>query len=523
MQLINCKIGVTLPSHDLYIREQNPQFINNKALDDIHVNIMSRLSQGLDANADASVIKNASIKLGGLEGNVSENQLAFIEEGWSARRGVMKLEFVIDNQITYEERLVVLGYLVGGNPMPEVPISADARFIPVKTWTVKISNVIDASAMPVINHNLSKQNQFLYNDPRRSLADPNVTIRPTDIKDSVAGHLGRDNDAEEEMMKLLKQYGVNNVHDNENLTQQNSQPNVNAQFTSGISSRLNQGMILSRIKNNNPISYTEDLLTLSINSSNRLDTAESQFTALVNGTNESLVKEDLSTSDPFLMTMFQSGVSSITSVQGFTLEEIGTVFTNMLEDNVLDLTIINSSGFREVDNREISLPMGTGSFEELIAMEINMILFDLMTEFRIMSVGIIGTNNPAELAKIPGNTSDFYITYQPPYAPITDQDPNFQRNLNLFINELGFYLLSKYCDTSKGGFVKFITFSITCQLFGESEVEIVLGDSQEGLKWKFPTTADNRVSTILSDTDGQRRLAAGLFTNLQSYFNFNGN
>lgn len=387
LTLIKAEVGITNKYQDHVLRSQ----AMNIESQDFDLLMSSKL--GSSRQIQPSVLADVANRTGGLQ--TRPDGFAPIEDGWDTSHGMCRLSFIVGaggTDPTFEERLVILGYIVGGEVSKEFLIPPDARFVPVRQWyytTTAVSNHM-GWVNPVTK--VARAGQYLVND--NITGQDMMAIRPKDIIDSTATSVF--SSSQDEPFG-----GVDQDND---------------QGVRGFSSTLNLcGVTSSQSQNAHTGEYAKIMLASAARIGVVDGRSEDPYGQVAEGFSVKGANETEVTSDLFFSAM-RAVRSSFKNFEGFTFDEIAYVFENF--NDVLIANVADTTMYSVEDYRISSNEFGTSNPVELFATELSHMMQFILIKNNISTIEIVGSNNVTD-GNLEVNQAPVEINTGP-FMPIAD-------------------------------------------------------------------------------------------------------
>lgn len=490
--LISVKVGLSSNNQDHVLRQHQP---NTESTD---IDILMEAKLGNSGRVSPLTLEEVSARSGGL--NMQASGAAYIEDGgWALSRGLCQMEFITSDNVYNQEKLVILGYIAGGEISYADGIDPNYMFVPIRMWNFKTEQHQDHMGLPVARSSISQAAQFLMNDPTSNTGL--FAIRPKDIIETSAGvQAMRDQD--------MAISGGDNAGEDD--------------FTGTNQSILSvSGLALSNVRNNSPIHYAKALLESSLLTQHQYQQTRDPYMAInesVSGTN---IREMNYRDNAFVNQMrnhLGQTSTAMSGFEGYSFGEIAHVFENFTD--VLSLESADDYRFEVADNRLNTSEFGTSNLAEVICNELVMLSQWLLIENSISLLSITGTNNVMEGEY---DINGLPVDYQAgEIMPITDGlDVDYIATIENIKMQLTNLFFGKHCSIYTYS-RKIVDFRAELVLFGESTVSVMLdGDPNTERKHTFCTYALNRFDPNLASKDNSVRATKNFFQNLSDHFNFN--
>lgn len=510
MQLIKAQAGLTNYYHNQVIR--NP-------LMDIDSTIVDQLTEeNMGGGISGSTLMNAAIHSGGL--NAVATGYANISGGWNESKGLMKLDFIVEDSTVHVTYLHVIGYIT--NNGDSAGLTTDAIFTPVMSW--KSHETITSSGQmenpTTIRRTIGGRTDYLLNDG--SAVGSMVTLRPSDVID----------------------YSIERASAQDILErmQDEQMDGMVPSITVAGADVSRTGVIASKRSNINSTSYAMEMLKAGTGyqrdnsiSSNMMDghgenigVFDDQFNQLSNMASKAHNAEPQMLRDEFFSTMMQElGMTMMRGFNGYSIADLMIPFYNLNE--VLDLTFMDQSQFSVNDFTLNTEALGTSNLGEMVSHEIVMNIMDLMLKHSLTAISFRGSN--CDNFGGDGGYSNIAIL---PYNPASLKDDDYQlgNNVNAFVEDLTNQIFTKLNGLRPHDLVP-IRFDVSAELFGTCVINIMNVDDTNismgfsvadtgipvGMTSRsYPTYALNNFSAILGDKEQAQIQGANFYSNLSTYF-----
>lgn len=510
-RLTSAKAGLTNYYHQQVIRN---------AVTDLDSTIVDQLAnENMMGGITPTTLLNAAVHSGGL--NAQASGYASIQGGWNESKGLMMMDFVVQDTPVSVERMHVIGYITNNSSMEG--ISLDAVFSPVMSWRTHETVTASADVLnpTTIRRMIGGRTDYLMNDG--SAMGNLVSLRPNDVID-----YSIERAAHKDVLERMEDEGMNGMV---------------PQITVGASDIGRIGVVTSKRGNVNPTGYALDILKAGTGfqrqqhiSSNMLDTAGGNMTQYDNTYGDlSQIAYQTANSEPQLMrddffrTMMECmGTPSLRGFTGYTFRDLNMAFENI--DDVLDLTLMDKVMFNVSDFTQNTEAMGTSQLEEFVSQEITMNIMDLMIKYGLSAISFRGSN--CDHFGGDGNLSNVVIL---PYNPASLDQDDFMvgQKVEAFINELTSQIFAKLNGIRSNELTP-IRFDVTAELFGTCVINMQtvndhnysdtfdaadVGSVPMGMQSRvYPTFALNNFSTVLGDKESAQVAGSNFFSNLEAYF-----
>lgn len=473
--LISAIFGMGNANHD-HMHRHNTLNPNTQDIDTLKMEVF----QG--GGVSASTLGQIAQRSGGVSSNAYG--VVNIEDGWNVRRGIGLLKFQVANNSLSSKQLSVLGYLAGGTATPE-GVSMDTFFVPVRAWGLDTRSTSDLFGMPITKTCISSSNQFLMNDP--FLQKKLKSIRPLDIGNETLGLLACEQEDE----------------------------GLSANYDGMLTADLANGVVVSKTDNLNPSHHARELLRIAVSA-----TRDSDHGLLENSIGDSLMgaslnEEPVTQNEFFHAMMSQLGHYNLAGFNGFTVEEINSVFSNLPE--CMNLNLLDPTMFAEVDNLLSTHENGTASLHEIVANELAYMTVHLLIKAGLTHISFAASNDPQTVGGITGSDDGVEIVTGP-FQSVFDHDDFGIQRVEDFKQMLKNQFFSKY-STSYAHQQTILSVEVSCFIFGETSVTVFFnGDQANSRTWVNASYAINRTSTNIAAADVGLQQARNFTTNIKEYF-----
>lgn len=510
MRLVKARVGLTNYYHQ--------QVLRNPVLDIDSVLIDELSSENIAGGISGATLLRTAVFSGGL--NAQSSGWANIQGGWNESKGLMMLDFVVNDTPVSVEYMHVIGYVT--NNSTDSGLSTDAVFTPVSSW--KTHETITASgnlSNPTTTRTImGGRSDYLLNDG--SQMPGMVSLRPNDVIDFSIERASR-----QDIIERLEDEGLTGVA-----------PSVSVAGTD--ISRV--GVIASRRSNNNPSRYAADILTAgtgyqrnSLMSSNVMDNlgynpdeTTNHFDELTTISYAAANKEPMVMRDDFFNTMCNMlGQTRLGGFSGYSIMDLMSAFDNL--DNVLDITFMDRSQFMVNDFTQSTESMGTSQQEEYVSQEITMNIMDLMIARGLSAISFRGSN--VDHYGEDGGLSNIVIL---PYnaSSLKADDYDMGNKVQGFVEDLTNQIFAKLNGLRPHELVP-LRFDVSAELMGTCVINMVrVNDTNlsngfnmqdtgipEGMSSRvYPTFGLNNFSPVLGDKEQAQVAGSNFLTNLETYF-----
>lgn len=510
MKLVKARVGLTNYYHSQVIR--NPVM-------DIDSTIIDKMTEeNISGGVSPSTLLMASVHSGGL--NAQANGWSNIMGGWNESKGLMMMDFIVNDSPVSVEYMHVIGYVT--NNSSDEGLTTDAVFTPVSSWktheTITSSGYIDNPT--TTRSQIGGRSDYLLNDGSQS--NSMISLRPNDVMD-----FSIERAAHQDLVDRLEDEGLPGM--------------VPTTSVAGTDiSRV--GVVASRRNNNNPTSYANDILTAGTGyqrnmrtSSNMLDNMgdnpnnfSGQFDELANLSYNAVNREPLLLRDDFFNTMCNlTGQSQLRGFNGYTVMDLQGAFENL--NDVLDVTFMDKSQFGINDFTQNTESLGTSSTEEYVSQEITMTIMDLMIKRGLSAISFRGSN--ADNFAEEGGLSNIVIL---PYNAVSLKNDDFEmgNKVQSFIDDLTNQIFAKLNGLRPHELTP-LRFDVTAELMGTCVINMVRVDDSnisngfnmqdtgipDGFSSRsYPTFALNNFSPVIGDKEQAQIAGSNFLTNLSTYF-----
>lgn len=510
MELVRAQAGLTNYYHDQVIR--NP-------LLDIDTTLIDKLTMENQMGGVSGItLAETAMHSAGL--NAQASGMATIAGGWNETKGLMRLEFIVNQSPINVEYLNVIGYVT--NNGAEQGLSTDALFTPVMSWKEHetVTSTLQIDNPTTIRRTVGGRTDYLLNDG--SATTELMGMRPCDVIDFAQNRM-----VQEELENLTGDAGLDGMV---------PQPVAASADISRV------GVVTSKRSNLNNFNYATELLSAGVkyqgdnmtsnsmldNHGVNLGAIDSEVERLMGISHSANNAEPQYLRDDFFSELCgELGISVMRGVRGFTIQDLLFVYPNI--NDVLDLTFMDQSQFAVSDFTLDTEALGTSSMCELISHEITMNIMDLMLKHSLTAISFRGSNCDNHSGD--GNLSNIVVM---PYNPasLKNDDYDLGKNVGAFVNDLCNQFFAKL-NGIRPGELKPIRFDVTAELFGTCSINITTVDSNNiadgfsisdsgiptGMQGRsFPTYAINNLSSVLGNKQEAQVAGSNFFSNLQAYF-----
>ena len=458
-------------TNQAHVHRHNTLNLDSQTIDRLK---MEQLSAG---GVLGTTLNEAAFMSGGV--SARPQGMVSIEDGWNIRRGIGMLKFSLEHNAITSSELVILGYMVGGSASME-GIAPETLFVPVRSWTTGVTNVTDGTGMPMAKAQVVSSSQFLMGDPYqvRNLQ----AMRPVDVGNQVLG-----------------------------LTACEKEGNINT-FDGVLGGDLNKTVIVSKTHNLNPTHHAKELLKIATNV-----TASSGSVGLEYAMSDSLasvgIREIHPTQNEFFQAMAMNlGIHMFEGFQGFSVEEINNVFTNL--PDVMSLDLLNPS-FEDANNLLNSAEHGNANMHEIVFHELSNLTVHLLMQAGLTHLTFSATNNPQHINGLIGSEDGVEII-PGEFGSVFEHDDGGINRVERFKELLKSTFFSKY-TTGYMQTTTIIDVVVSCALFGETIVEVSINSGPVQRK-VMATYCINRTSTNIAGKEVGMDESKNFMYNIRDYF-----
>ena len=509
MQLVNAQVGLT----NLYPE----QVIRNPAVNMDNQVIDTLVAENLQGGVNERSLLTAAALSGGL--NAQASGFATIQNGWNDSKGLMKLDFIVQDSPVSMVYMHVIGYIHNNNSQG---LDLNAIFVPQFSWKSE-ERLVGSGLMDIptaTKRTIGQRTDYLMNDG--SSTDQMVTMRPGDVVE----------------------YALNNA------TQQSIIDQMEAEGLEGMqpvgtvaaSNIARVGVIASKRGNLNPAGYAADILGagLSVQRGQRIYQGGTDTDGVIQSHGEGLFGElaqsahQTSGTEPAIMrdNFFAEMSSMLGNVRmagftGYSINDLLMVFENLNE--VLDLTLYDAEQYRVDDLTLNCESMGTSQLAEFVSHEIMMNVMDLLIKYGLTTISFRGSN--CDNFGGDGGLSNIVIL---PYnvTSLTDNDFDMGSKAEAFVLALTNQIFTKLNGININQLTP-IRFDVHAELFGTTTINMCVvtednistgfsmndAGSVSGMQSRtFPTFAINNASSILGNDSTAIAAGANFYTNINEYF-----
>lgn len=402
-----------------------------------------------------------------------------VEDGWSQRRGLCILKLTVVEDTLVETKMTILGYLSGGGNVMLGQVPDDVMFQPVRSWTNELSSGTDLNGRAMTKRAITENSQFLLASP--TMARELKSIRPMDIVNYGIGF--------QDMMESAPE----------------------REFMGSSSSDLNnQGLIVSKAQNLNPISNAQTIMRHAASVSN-------------NQVNNNMLSENMALSiggmsdlevyeHPFLSMMSSSlGMATWNGFIGFSFGEFRQVFEGF--DRVLVGGSRVATSIAGMDHRLTSNELGTANRDETTANELAFITMHSLIDCGLLGLEFVASNAVTDL----GVRQGIYFSSGTPIS-LLDNDHENVSKVERFKDYLEQSFFERYSNR-KYGAATLIGVKVKCSIVGEITISMTYNnDASTEQNYSFPSYTINRTSSNIASSESQKSMAENYVTNLQEYF-----
>lgn len=404
-----------------------------------------------------------------------------IEDTYNQRRGLCMLEFVTESNALRSTKLVILGYLVGGEPR-EIGIDPATRFQPVRCWEVDTTNKTDFNGMPTVMQSITNSHQFLQGHPDRRINQK--AMRPVDIGNEVLGYVATESE------------------------------NAADGYTGNVMADLNKGIIVSKTQNLDTTHHAKQLMKIAGNAITANDYGMDLHESIAETIYDGSMNEASITRNPFFMAMAQhTGMWNQAGFNGFSLGEIANVFVNFTD--VMNMELIDNAPDM-VDNIGLSDAYGTTTLAETAAQELAALCADLAVRNGVSYCEFSATNNPNEFGGM--MEEDGVAIINGPWMVLIDQDQYAINRVEAFKRNFKNRFYTKY-NTGYSHDSTIVNVEVTCALFGETSVRVFFnGDESTARRHTAATYYLSRTSSNIAGSDASITESVKFLNNIREYF-----
>jgi hypothetical protein len=426
-----------------------------------------------------STLNAISGQAGGL--TVQPNGFVAIEDTYNQRRGLGMLEFATEESALRSTKLVVLGYLVGGEPR-DVGIDPATRFQPVRCWEIDTSNKTDFNGYPTIQQSVTNSHQFLQGHPNKNINQR--SMRPIDIGNEVLGYVATESENSQDG------YGGNVLAD------------------------LNKGIVISKTQNLDTTHHAKQLMKIAGNALTSKDFGMDLHDSIAESIYSGGMAEANITRNAFFMAMSQhTGMWNQMGFNGFSLGEIASVFENFVD--VMNMEMIDNPP-DVVDNIGLTNAYGSTTISETTAQEIAVLCADLAIRTGVTFCTFSATNNPDSFGGFMEEDGVAMLTGE--WMSIIDSDPFAINRLEKFKQAFKDRFFTKY-NTGYAHDTTIVNVIVTCAMFGETSVQVFFnGDESTTQSYTNATYYLSRTSTNIAATDAGIAESVSFLNNIREYF-----
>lgn len=406
-----------------------------------------------------------------------------IEGGYAQRRGIGKLDFVIESNAMHTYEMCVVGYLHGGTSSHE-GISDDCRFIPVRCWSTLVTNTHDTHGLPMAKHSIDSSHQFLMGDPNQK--NDLKALRPVDVGNEALGFMA----CQAEGSEML--------------------------YTGTIGSDLRNNVLVSKTQNLNPTHYSRELLRLATRAGVDASNTGLMEVALADGLIGASIGEISPTENPFMQAMmFSHSTHSLAGFGGFTIGEIYHTFDNLLD--VMNLNFLNPTMFAEDNTLLTSSEYGSAGMHETVASEVAMMTVHLLLQCGLASLQWSATNNPHEFSSLSGDSSGVMFL-QGNAMSMLDGDMFVENRVEQFKQLIAENFFAKYSG-AYAHLHTIISLEVECHMFGEIVVRVCFnGETDKVREFTNASYYINHTSSSISGSEAGLNAAKNFVNDINDYF-----
>lgn len=476
MQLVEAIVGMGNPVHS-HVRRHNEITAHSGLLDKM-------VNEQLTGGIVPSTLSEFSILSGGL--TTAPQGDILLSDGWNSKRGLCVLRFVVSTNAVQQEELAVLGYLTGGDYSAE-GIDGNTTFVPVRSWSVLMSNRQDLdSGLPYTQSSIVDSQQFLLGTEQKL-----STNRPIDIINNIG------------ILATREDSGIT-IEGYSGMTSQDMKVN---------------GIVMSKTQNLDPTHCASAILGTTIRAmAESIDNGNNKdmFTqGVFEGASSSTMIESNPMQNAFFLVMNSNlGGMSLTGFNGYTMEEINSVFVNL--PDVLNLNMLGTT-FADPNWLGTSFEYGSSGYGERIACEIAALTVHALTRSGLTSVEFLASNNTTEIGGL--NSENGLMYHMGSAMPMLQNETNLPGRVEAFKEYLSRSFFSRYRSDIRGGFS--VSIRAACYVFGETSVTVVINGKPESERtYANATYLINLTSTNISENDKAVLSSVNMIKNIEEYLGF---
>lgn len=489
LRMVEATFGFSNCLHDHVERTQQMQ-IDSRNVDKMFIN---KLDNGF---VPPSVITEVAEQSAGI--TAQAQGISYIEGGWGNARGICKLVFVAEENITEVKKVVMVCYMYGGNADAQAGITPDTVVVPVKTWILSTRQATDpVQGLPVEKTFFVNGNNVLLDNPSDPSNRGMVSLRPSDI------------------------VTTSQIIEYQRSQQADDMPfGHDANYASGNALLKTQGMILSSSNNDSIVNHAQKLLEASVRynhniACNSLD----PLTAISDASGMPTLRECATDSNPvFSYLQHQCGITYIGGFTGYTVGQLTMVFPELTQPGFANVEMLDASRFTVGhDSRAETKEFGTTSYYEILATEMyNIVLSELFAR-RLSAVNFSATNNVTpDMAHLAINN---VIVVSGIFTPLLDEDLEAPTNVEIFKQSIVNQFFSRFDPYNSGMPQQLVSVVCEANLLGVTRITIYLnGDETNGYQYAFGAFASNRNNLNVGQLSVATDTAIQMFTNLNSHF-----
>lgn len=528
MQLVAATCGLT----NFYVNQVN----RLTTLDLSTTTIDNLVCDNLMGGVSQAAIQNAAALSGSL--NLQADSFANIAGGWNESKGLMRLDFLVNDNAVHQEFMHVIGYVINNNH--DSGLTTDAVFIPQFSWHSTKTNVGTGSFGNEIQvkHSLSRRTDYMLSD---GVSNVNVrTLRPADLFES-AMHVSGRNDIQ---ARLEEEMGLDSMGlpGSQNQMGGNGLPGgiFEPVVVSAAADIGRVGVIASKRSNLNPTMYGLDVLTGALGVQQRVrgfdgdgmgdersaGLSEGTIGELGTATCAAANREPQILRDEFFQDMMNyMGTAMLRSFRGYTINDLLNMYDNF--EQVLDTKLFDASTYPIIDFTQTAQGMGTSNIGEVVAQSIMFNICDVMMRHGVSMINLKGSNcdgyshdgSTGNITIIPSNVQSF-----------EDDDWTRGQKAEQVVNDLTCQIFT-HLNGESGRHLTPIRFDIKAELQGNTQIDlVVVNESNIGsdfnstnlmngrMQWVFPTFAINSASCIAGTGEASLMAGTQLFDNIKQYF-----
>lgn len=508
MQLIAAKVGLTNYYVNQVIRQQQVD-MSNQVVDRL-------IAENLSGGVSKASILNAAAMSGCL--NAQASDFATISGGWNDSKGLMKLDFIVEQSNVHVIYMHVIGYIINNDAQG---LSTNAKFVPQFSWKTEEAMVGSGDlANPVsTRRTIGERTDYLLNDGSND--SKLVALRPTDII-----QLGLNENNKADIIRQMEEEGLSGVV-----------PTMTA--ASADISRL--GVVTSRRSNMNPSQYAAEMLNVGTDYQFRIrnyqgsgsgspseislgEGVDGELSMLAHNTSQ---REPGLLRDHFFNDMNGSlGQVRMNNFSGYSIGDIIYMYENFEE--IVDLDLFDSTMFVPMDFTQTAETMGTATIQEIVVHQIMFNVCDLLIRHGLVGVSFRGSNCDNF------GQDDFGNVILLPWGGVSmsNDDWNLGPKVENFCQDLSNQIFARLRGESIHACTP-IRFEVTAELFGTVQINMTLVNENnissgfsmdntggiEGMKtYSFPTFAINNASNVLGTSEASSAMGLNFLNNIREYF-----